>query len=43
MVSGGDHVDAEIEKLFGNWRCQAETSGCVLSVGNAEIDVVLPQ
>src|SRR5208282_3377880 len=43
MISGGEHVDAEIEKLLGDLRGEAEATGGILSVGNAEIDAVLPE
>ena len=41
MVAGRENVNAHLEKIFGQRRGDAETGGCVLSVGKHEINSVL--
>ena len=41
VISGGHHVDTEIEKLFGQRRRDAEASGGIFAVGNDQIYGVL--
>jgi len=40
MVAGGEDVRAQLEKLVGNLRGQAEAAGGVLRVDDGELDAV---
>ena len=41
VISGGHHVDAEIEKLFGQGGSDSESGSGIFTVGDDEIDGVL--
>ena len=34
MVTGSDHVDAQIKQFFRNYRCQSESTGGIFTVHN---------
>jgi hypothetical protein len=41
VISGGHHVNAQIEKLFRQWRRDSEASRSIFAIGDDEIDGVL--
>jgi hypothetical protein len=42
MIAGRHHVDAEIEKFFGERGSDSEASRGVFTVGDNDIDAVMP-
>ena len=38
VIAGGDHIDVQFEKLFGESRRDAEAGGRILSVGNHQVN-----
>jgi hypothetical protein len=41
VIAGRQHADAKFEKFFGDLRCEPESAGRILGVGNNQIDLVL--
>jgi hypothetical protein len=41
VISGGHHIDAQIEKLFSQRRCDSEASRGIFAVGDDQIHGVL--